>query len=61
MGHIPIFEINRLFQVKAPAYYMGTAAPSTLPRGGGGGLVRAYSPAAQPPVGDRGKPHSVDC
>ncbi|XP_063394266.1 coiled-coil domain-containing protein AGAP005037 isoform X2 [Cydia fagiglandana] len=38
-------------KVKAPAYYMGTAAPSTLPRGGS--LLRAFSPAAPPVPADR--------
>ncbi|XP_073950856.1 coiled-coil domain-containing protein AGAP005037 isoform X6 [Choristoneura fumiferana] len=40
-------------KVKAPAYYMGTPAPSTLPRGGS--LLRAFSPAAPAPptAGDR--------
>lgn len=40
-----------LLQVKAPAYYMGTGAPSTLPRGGS--LMRAFSPAAPPAAADR--------
>ncbi|CAG9558168.1 unnamed protein product [Danaus chrysippus] len=39
--------------VKAPAYYMGTPAPSTLPRGGS--LLRAFSPAAPPVPADRVK------
>ncbi|KAI8430597.1 hypothetical protein MSG28_000814 [Choristoneura fumiferana] len=47
------FIYKLLFQVKAPAYYMGTPAPSTLPRGGS--LLRAFSPAAPAPptAGDR--------
>ncbi|XP_041986734.1 coiled-coil domain-containing protein AGAP005037 isoform X3 [Aricia agestis] len=40
-------------KVKAPAYYMGTGAPSTLPRGGS--LLRAFSPAAPPVPADRVK------
>lgn len=40
-----------MLQVKAPAYYMGTGAPSTLPRGGS--LMRAFSPAAPPAAADR--------
>ncbi|XP_059059864.1 coiled-coil domain-containing protein AGAP005037 isoform X7 [Achroia grisella] len=35
-------------KVKAPAYYMGTQAPSTLPRGGS--MLRAFSPAAPVPA-----------
>ncbi|XP_068621324.1 coiled-coil domain-containing protein AGAP005037 isoform X4 [Battus philenor] len=38
-------------KVKAPAYYMGTPAPSTLPRGGS--MLRAFSPAAPPVPADR--------
>ncbi|XP_045542010.1 coiled-coil domain-containing protein AGAP005037 isoform X1 [Papilio machaon] len=41
-------------KVKAPAYYMGTQAPSTLPRGGA--IIRAFSPAAPPVPADRVKP-----
>ncbi|XP_031767240.2 coiled-coil domain-containing protein AGAP005037 isoform X5 [Galleria mellonella] len=40
-------------KVKAPAYYMGTQAPSTLPRGGS--ILRAFSPAAAPVPADRVK------
>ncbi|XP_028172132.1 coiled-coil domain-containing protein AGAP005037 isoform X1 [Ostrinia furnacalis] len=40
-------------KVKAPAYYIGTQAPSTLPRGGS--LMRAFSPAAPPVPADRVK------
>ncbi|XP_072931295.1 coiled-coil domain-containing protein AGAP005037 isoform X2 [Epargyreus clarus] len=40
-------------KVKAPAYYMGGPAPSTLPRGGS--VLRAYSPAAPPVPADRVK------
>ncbi|XP_060809559.1 coiled-coil domain-containing protein AGAP005037 isoform X7 [Amyelois transitella] len=40
-------------KVKAPAYYMGTQAPSTLPRGGS--ILRAFSPAAPPVPADRVK------
>ncbi|XP_049885196.1 coiled-coil domain-containing protein AGAP005037 isoform X4 [Pectinophora gossypiella] len=40
-------------KVKAPAYYIGTSAPSTLPRGGS--LLRAFSPAAAPVPADRAK------
>lgn len=40
-------------KVKAPAYYMGTAAPNTLPRGGS--MLRAFSPAAPPVAADRVK------
>ncbi|XP_022123961.2 coiled-coil domain-containing protein AGAP005037 isoform X7 [Pieris rapae] len=40
-------------KTKPPAYYMGPAAPSTLPRGGT--VLRAFSPAAPPVPADRGK------
>ncbi|XP_026742398.1 coiled-coil domain-containing protein AGAP005037 isoform X4 [Trichoplusia ni] len=42
-------------KVKAPAYYIGGQAPSTLPRGGS--ILRAFSPAAPPVPADRVKPH----
>nr|XP_037866707.1 coiled-coil domain-containing protein AGAP005037 isoform X4 [Bombyx mori] len=40
-------------KVKAPAYYMGNQAPSTLPRGGS--MLRAFSPAGPPVPADRVK------
>ncbi|XP_075990630.1 coiled-coil domain-containing protein AGAP005037 isoform X5 [Anticarsia gemmatalis] len=42
-------------KVKAPAYYIGGQAPSTLPRGGS--MLRAFSPAAPPVPADRVKTH----
>ncbi|XP_061382367.1 coiled-coil domain-containing protein AGAP005037 isoform X13 [Danaus plexippus] len=46
-------HVHNKSKVKAPAYYMGTPAPSTLPRGGS--LLRAFSPAAPPVPADRVK------
>ncbi|XP_046977038.1 coiled-coil domain-containing protein AGAP005037 isoform X4 [Vanessa cardui] len=46
-------HVHNKNKVKAPAYYMGGPAPSTLPRGGA--VLRAYSPAAPPVPADRTK------
>ncbi|XP_069364976.1 coiled-coil domain-containing protein AGAP005037 isoform X4 [Maniola hyperantus] len=47
-------HVHNKNKIKAPAYYMGTSTPSTLPRGGS--LMRAFSPAAPPVPADRVKP-----
>ncbi|XP_052746755.1 coiled-coil domain-containing protein AGAP005037 isoform X3 [Bicyclus anynana] len=41
-------HVHNKNKIKAPAYYMGTSTPSTLPRGGS--LMRAFSPATPVPA-----------